>query len=135
MGEGLHAAFHEHGHRVTYSETDQMGFVYYANFLVWFEIGRTELIRAAGLTYRELEEMGFMLPVIEASCRYHRPAMYDDFVTIRTRVTELKGVRMSFGYEIVKDGVVLAEGITRHAFMDKDGRPVKPPQEIKNRMG
>ncbi|HEX9859706.1 MAG TPA: thioesterase family protein [Nitrospirota bacterium] len=125
---------HEHIHRVTYSETDQMGFAYYANYLVWFEIGRTELIRESGLTYRELEDKGFMLPVIEASCRYLKPARYDDLVTIRAAVTELKGVRMSFGYEVLLDGVLLAEGMTRHAFMDKNGRPVKPPAEIKSRM-
>lgn len=126
---------HDHEHRVTYAETDRMGFAYYANYLVWFEIGRTELIRAAGRTYRDLEEDGFMLPVIEATCKYHKPAHYDDLVTIRTTVTGMKGVRISFGYEIKLGDTLLAEGTTMHAFMDLNGKPAKPPAEIKNRLG
>jgi len=126
--------YHDHEHRVTYSETDKMGFAYYANFLVWFEIGRTELIRASGLAYKELEDMGYMLPVIEATCRYIRPASYDDLVTIRTSVSEFKGVRLGFTYEILRDGVKLAEGGTMHAFMDSAGKPKKLPQELRERI-
>jgi acyl-CoA thioester hydrolase len=121
-------------HRVTYSETDQMGFVYYANFFVYFEIGRTELIRASGLSYRELEEMGYFLPVIEASARYHAPAKYDDLLTIRTRVVEFKGLRLRFDYEIIKDGTALAAGTTLHAFMDNRGRPKKLSPAVKDRI-
>jgi acyl-CoA thioester hydrolase len=119
---------------VTYSETDQMGFVYYANYFVYFEIGRTELIRASGLPYRELEEMGYFLPVIESSCRYLGPARYDDLLTIRTRVTEFKGLKLKFGYEIIRDGKTLAEGMTLHAFMDKSGRPKRLPPAMKDRI-
>jgi len=122
---------HDHPHRVTYAETDRMGFAYYGNYLTWFEIGRTELIRASGMAYCELEEKGYMLPVTEASCRYHAPAKYDDLVTIRTTLAEFKGIRMTFTYEIVLDGKVLAEGETKHAFTDRDGKPVKVGRDIR----
>jgi acyl-CoA thioester hydrolase len=125
---------HDFPHRVTYSETDRMGFAYYANYLVWFEIGRTELFRASGLAYKDLEDMGYMLPVIEASCRFMRPVHYDDLLTIRTRVSEFKGVRLGFAYAILKDGQVIAEGATLHAFMDKEGRPKKLPRDIRERL-
>ena len=123
--------YHDHEHRVTYSETDQMGFAYYANYFVWFEIGRTELIRASGLAYRELEEMGFMLPVLEASARYISPVRYDDLLTIRSGVSEFKGIRIRFSYQILRDGLLLAEGMTFHAFMDKDGRPRKVSADVR----
>jgi acyl-CoA thioester hydrolase len=86
----------DHEHRVTYAETDQMGFVYYANYLVYFEIGRTEYIRSSGMSYKQLEDLGYMLPVLEASCKYHKPAKYDDILTIRTKVTDFKGIRLVF---------------------------------------
>jgi len=108
-----------------------MGFAYYGNYLTWFEIGRTELIRASGMAYRELEDRGYMLPVTEASCRYHAPARYDDLVTIRTTLAEFKGIRMTFGYEILLDGRLLAEGATKHAFTDRDGKPVKVSKELR----
>ena len=125
------STYHEHTHRVTYAETDQMGFVYYANYFVLFEIGRTELIRASGMAYKALEDMGFLLPVIEASCKYISPAGYDDMLTIRTRVAEFKGIRLRFEYQVTRDGAVLAEGMTMHAFVDKEGRPKKLPKEIR----
>jgi acyl-CoA thioester hydrolase len=127
-------SFYDFPHRVTYSETDQMGFVYYANYFVFFEIGRTELIRASGLPYRVLEEMGFFLPVIEASCRYLGPARYDDLLTIRSWVTEFKGLKLKFSYEIMRDGEKLAEGMTLHAFMDGSGKPKKLSPAIKDRI-
>jgi len=126
--------YHDSLHRVTYAETDRMGFAYYANYFVWFEVGRTELIRASGLPYRELEEMGLMLPVIEASCKYSSPASYDDLLTIRASVSEFKGIRIRFAYHIIKDGKTIAEGMTYHAFMDKDGRPRKVPAEVRERI-
>ncbi|HLB25994.1 MAG TPA: thioesterase family protein [Nitrospirota bacterium] len=125
---------HEHQHRVTYHETDKMGFVYYSNYLVYFEIGRTELIRASGLAYRELEDMGYCLPVIEASCRYHKPALYDDLLVIRTRASEFKGIRLGFDYEILREGITLAEGKTLHAFMDAQGRPRKLDRLLKEKL-
>ncbi len=114
-------------HRVTYAETDKMGFVYYGNYLTYFEIGRTELIRSLGRPYRELEDEGYYLPVIEASCKYLKSARYDDLLTIRTAVSECKGVRLGFEYEILRDNEKLAQGMTQHAFVDRQGKPVRPP--------
>jgi acyl-CoA thioester hydrolase len=114
-------------HRVTYAETDKMGFVYYGNYLTYFEIGRTELIRSLGRPYRELEDEGYYLPVIEASCRYMKSARYDDVLTVRTAVSECKGVRLGFKYEILRDNEKIAHGMTLHAFVDGQGKPVRPP--------
>lgn len=121
----------DHSHRVTYAETDRMGYVYYGNYLTYFEIGRTELIRASGKTYLALEEMGLMLPAVEATVKYHRPARYDDLLTVRTTVTEFKGIRLKFAYEILRDGEKLAEGMTLHAFVDREGKPTRPPAEVR----
>ena len=111
--------------RVRYAETDQMGIVYYANYLVWFEIGRVEVLRALGLSYRELEiEHGCILPVIESTCRYRSPARYDDEILIETRPALLRGSVLKFAYRILRkeaDGAVptlLAEGETVHVVCD-----------------
>ncbi len=124
----------EFEHRVTYAETDRMGFVYYANYLIYFEIGRTEYIRSSGMAYKELEDMGYMLPVLEASCKYHKPARYDDVLTIRTTISEFKGIRLGFTYEIIRDGIKLVEGTTSHAFVDIEGRPRKLSPELQEKI-
>ncbi len=118
--------------RVRYAETDKMGVVYYANYLVWFEIGRTEWLRQAGFTYRELEESGFVLPVIEARCEYRQPARYDDEIEIRTSGTLLSKVRVQFDYEIVRQNAaaVAAVGRTVHASVDPEGRPTRLPARV-----
>jgi acyl-CoA thioester hydrolase len=121
-------------HRVTYAETDRMGFVYYANYLIYFEIGRTEYIRSSGMAYKELEDMGYMLPVLEASCKYLKPARYDDVLTIRTTISEFKGIRLGFTYEILRDGIKLVEGTTSHAFVDIEGRPRKLSPELQEKI-
>jgi acyl-CoA thioester hydrolase len=121
-------------HRVTYAETDRMGFVYYANYLIYFEIGRTEYIRSSGMAYKELEDMGYMLPVLSASCKYHKPAKYDDILIIRTTVSEFKGIRLGFSYEILRDGIKLVEGTTSHAFVDTEGRPRKLSPDIQDKI-
>jgi acyl-CoA thioester hydrolase len=111
--------------RVRYAETDQMGIVYYANYLVWFEIGRVELMRSLGLAYSQLEtEHQCILPVIEASCRYRSPARYDDEILIETRPSLLRGSVIKFAYRILrkapegKEPTVLAEGETVHVVCD-----------------
>jgi acyl-CoA thioester hydrolase len=111
--------------RVRYAETDQMGIVYYANYLVWFEIGRVELLRALGLAYSQLEiEHQCILPVIEASCRYRSPARYDDEILIETRPSLLRGSVIKFAYRILRkapegtEPTVLAEGETVHVVCD-----------------
>jgi acyl-CoA thioester hydrolase len=118
--------------RVRYAETDKMGVVYYANYLVWFEVGRTDLLRGSGCSYREMEVEGFSLPVIEAQCSYRQSARYDDDLDIRTTGTLLSRVRVRFNYEVVRaaDEAVLAEGYTVHASLDQDGRPRRLPDRI-----
>lgn len=90
--------------RVRYAETDQMGVAYHGEYFAWFEVGRTDLLRGHGLTYRELEMQGLRLPVIETQARFLKPARYDDVLEIRTRVLELGGVRISFAYEVHREG-------------------------------
>jgi acyl-CoA thioester hydrolase len=119
--------------RVRYAETDQMGIVYYANYFVWFEIGRTDWLRQTGWTYREMEAEGFALPVIEASCEYKQGARYDDELEVRTRGALASGVRIAFDYDIIRrgDGVLVATGRTVHATVDRTGRPVRLPARVK----
>jgi acyl-CoA thioester hydrolase len=119
--------------RVRYAETDKMGVVYYANYLVWFEVARADLLRTLGWSYREMEEAGVVLPVIEAHCEYQRPARYDDEIEVRTEGTMLSAVRMRFQYTIVRtaDGSVAAEGHTVHASVDPSGRPRRLPDRIR----
>ena len=104
--------------RVTYRDTDQMGFVYYANYLVYFETGRTELLRDLGRSYKDLEQAGVFLPVLECTCRYHGPARYDDVVEVATRVVRWTRAALDFAYECRRadDGSLLATGTTRHVF-------------------
>ena len=110
-----------------------MGVVYYANYLVWFEVARTDLLRSLGWTYREMEEAGVSLPVIEAHCEYRRPARYDDEIEVRTEGQMLSAVRMQFNYIVVRreDGVVAAAGHTVHAAVGPGGRPCRLPARIK----
>ena len=119
--------------RVRYAETDQMGVVYYANYLVWFEVARSELLRSLGWSYRDMEVEGFRLPVIEAHCEYRQPARYDDELEIRTLARMLSPVRIEFNYELVRlpDGVVLATGRTVHVGLDRDGRPCRLPARVR----
>jgi len=119
--------------RVRYAETDRMGVVYYANYLVWFEVGRTEWLRTTGWSYREMEHDGVALPVIEVHCDYLQPARYDDEIEIRTRATLLTPVRIRFDYELVRagDDVVAATGHTVHAALDPNGRPCRLPTRVR----
>lgn len=123
--------------RVRYAETDQMGVVYYANYFVWFEVARADLLRTLGWTYREMEAMGVRLPVIEARCAYRRPARYDDEVDVHTegRVTSM--VRMEFTYQVLVKGQpeAVAEGRTVHAALGRDGRPCRLPDRIRQVFG
>lgn len=121
--------------RVTYRDTDQMGHVYYANHLVWFEIGRTELVRQTGACYREMEEaLGIFLPVVSVQINYRAPARYDDLIEIQTRVVKLSHVGIEFRYRIIRreerDEVLIAEGTSRHAFLGRDGKILKTGFEI-----
>jgi acyl-CoA thioester hydrolase len=119
--------------RVRYAETDRMGVVYYANYLVWFEVGRTEWLRESGWSYREMEAEGVGLPVIEAHCEYRQPARYDDEIEIVTKATLLTPVRIRFDYDVVRsrDQVVTATGYTVHAAVDGGGRPCRLPERVR----
>jgi acyl-CoA thioester hydrolase len=119
--------------RVRYAETDQMGVVYYANYFVWFEVGRTDLLRSLGGTYRELEAEGLFLPVIEAACEYAQPGRYDDELEIRTDGRLLSPIRVEFTYEVVRlaDGDTLARGRTMHAAINRAGRPCRLPAPVR----
>ncbi len=112
--------------RVRYAETDAMGVVYYANYLVWFELGRTEWIRAHGITYREFEEHGILLPAVHASCDYKNSGRYDDLVRIETTVTNFSRARVGFAYRVsrIEPGptALLVEGHTEHVFLNREGR-------------
>jgi acyl-CoA thioester hydrolase len=120
--------------RVRYAETDQMGVVYYSNYFVWFEVGRTDLLRDSGGSYRDMEADGVSLPVIEAHCQYHRPARYDDELEIRTTGALVSPVRVEFSYQIVRpvDGSALATGRTVHAVLDRAGRPCRLPARVRD---
>jgi acyl-CoA thioester hydrolase len=119
--------------RVRYAETDKMGVVYHANYFVWFEIGRCELLRTIGRSYRELEAEGVGLPVIEAHCEYKSPARYDDALQVKTTGKLLSPARVEFAYEISRpcDGTVNATGRTVHAAIDTNGRPCRLPDYIR----
>ncbi len=110
--------------RVRYSETDAMAVVYNANYLVWFELGRVELLRQCGFSYREMEQDGFNLPVVEVRCRYKHPARYDDEILIRTRLTQMRATFLHFVYELTRksDGRLLAEGESMHVVVDRTGK-------------
>jgi len=118
---------------VRYAETDTMGVVYYANYLVWFEVARTDLLRHSGWSYREMEVEGFSLPVIEAHCEYKQPARYDDEVEVRSGGDLISPIRVRFTYEIVRpaDKALLAIGHTVHASLDRAGRPRRLPDRIR----
>jgi acyl-CoA thioester hydrolase len=119
--------------RVRYAETDQMGVVYYANYFVWFEVGRTDLLRDGGWSYREMEVEGFSLPVIDAQCAYLASAKYDDQLEVRTAGAMMSPVRVRFTYEVVRpsDGTTLATGSTVHATLDSNGRPCRLPPRVR----
>jgi acyl-CoA thioester hydrolase len=119
--------------RVRYAETDKMGIVYYANYLVWFEVGRTDLLREHGWSYREMEVDGLSLPVVEAACAYRRPALYDDELEVRTTGVLLSPVRVRFDYCVVRpaDAATVAEGHTVHASLDRSGRPARLPERAR----
>ena len=123
--------------RVRYAETDQMGIVYYANYLVWFEIGRVEMLRALGHAYNDLEmDHGIILPVVHASCRYRAPAKYDDEIEIETRPTMLRGTVLKFAYRVYRkakeageERVLLAEGETVHVACDDKLNRIPLPEK------
>jgi acyl-CoA thioester hydrolase len=114
--------------RVRYAETDRMGLLHHANYLVYFEQGRTELLRDRGLTYKDLEDQGYLLVVTRAEIQFKAPARYDDLLTLRTTVTRTTMVRIDHRYELYCEGRLLAEGRSTLACVDRSGRPQALPE-------
>ncbi|MBL0126209.1 MAG: acyl-CoA thioesterase [Flavobacteriales bacterium] len=118
--------------RIRYAETDRMGYVYYGRYAELFEVGRVEALRNVGFRYRDLEDAGVMLPVRDLRITYHKPARYDDELTIRTTITALPSVRIDFAYEVIDhDGTLLTDGSTTLIFVDGSTmRPRRAPEEL-----
>lgn len=116
--------------RVRYAETDAMAVVYHGSYLPWLEVARTNLLREQGFPYRDLEQAGFLLPVLEISLKYQRSAVYDDEVTIHVFLRECPSIRIKLDYEIRRGDELLATAQTTHAFVDRQGQPVRPPADF-----
>ena len=118
--------------RIRYSETDQMGYCYYGNYAQFFEIGRVELLRKIGLSYKELEERGIMLPVIDLNIKYLRPALYDDLIEIKTYLKKIPGVKIQFDYEIYNEKKeLLTKGTTTLVFISSETmKPIQAPKDL-----
>jgi acyl-CoA thioester hydrolase len=132
--DALFDDWHETTIRVRYAETDRMGVVYHANYLIWFEIGRTEFCRARGFAYKDMEENDrAFLVVAESYCRYKAPAHYDDELIVRTHITELRRRSVRFGYEVVNaaDDRIIAEGETGHVVTDTNNRVISLPESYR----
>ena len=124
-------------YRVIYGDTDQMGVAYYANYLRWFEIGRTEFMREAGVPYDRAERDGVFFPVTEVQCRYRKPAVYDNLLRIETTIESLSPVALRFNYRIALDGerAPLASGWTKHACLSRERRLIRLPEFYVSRLG
>ncbi len=121
---------HEITFRVRYAETDRMGLLHHANYFVYFEMGRTELLRQRGISYRDMEDSGHLLVVIDVGCKFKRPAYYDDLLTLRTTVERVTHVKIVHRYEVLRDGILLAEGHSTIACVDREGRPQALPPSL-----
>ena len=119
---------------VRYAETDMMGVVYHGNYLAWFEVGRTQLLRECGVVYRDLEAQGYLLPVVEVGAKYFRPALYDDNITVVTTLAEKPLLRIRLDYEVKRGDELLVTGFTVHGFINKKGEPVRPPALFTEKM-
>jgi acyl-CoA thioester hydrolase len=125
---------HEITLRVRYKETDPMGFLHHANYFVYFEIGRTELLRASGGNYRQMEEAGLLVVVVKAECRFRRPARYDDVLTLRTTITRVTQAKIEHQYDLFRDGESLATGFVTLAVVDRTGKVQPVPEWMQEAM-
>ncbi len=117
--------------RVRYAETDRMGLLHHANYFVYFEMARTELLRHRGISYREIEDAGHFLVIVDIDCKFKRPAHYDDVLIVRTTVERVTHVKIVHRYEVFKDGLLLAEGHSTLACVDRDGKPQALPEMLR----
>lgn len=119
--------------RVRYVETDQMGYSHHSNYIIYYEVGRVEALRSLGMSYKEVEDSGIMMPVIDSGSKYLKPAIYDDLIRIQINVPTLPTVRMRFEYKLFVDDVLINQGHTTLAFVNmKTGRPIKAPESMLN---
>lgn len=126
-----------HNFRVRYPETDRMGIVYHANYIIWFDMGRTEFLRSLGYSYREVEEQGIWLPIIEVGCRYKSPARYDDEITVETSIEDMGRVKIKFSYKVFRGEELLVEGFTVQGITNDELRPIglnKQNPELYNKL-
>ena len=124
------AESHEITIRVRYAETDRMGLLHHANYFVYFEMGRTEMLRSRGISYREIEDSGHYLVIVDIGCKFKKPAYYDDLLTLRTTVARVTHVKIVHEYQVFRDGVLLAEGHSTLACVDRDGKPQALPATL-----
>ena len=124
----MSAASHEIEIRVRYQETDGQRRLHHANYFTYFEMGRTEMLRARGATYRQFEDAGLMMVVSEANCRYRAPDEYDDLLTLRTWVEQMGGASIKHGYEVIREGVIIATGATVVVCVDTEGKVRRLPE-------
>jgi acyl-CoA thioester hydrolase len=122
---------HEITIRVRYAETDRMGFLHHANYFVYFEMGRTELLRQRGISYRDIEDAGHFLVIIDLDCKFKKAAHYDDLLTLRTTVKRVTHVKIVHEYQVFRDGVLLTEAHSTLACVDKDGKPQALPEILR----
>ncbi|WP_423739369.1 acyl-CoA thioesterase [Deinococcus koreensis] len=127
---GAQTRSHQTRIHVRYAETDMMGVVHHANYPVWFEVGRTELMHALGLPYREIEARGYFLMLSGLNVEYRRAARYDDELTVTTALTALRSRTLTFGYRVVRGDELLATGETRHIATDRSYRPARLPDDV-----
>ncbi|WP_207425195.1 thioesterase family protein [Pedobacter sp. SYSU D00535] len=127
---------HETKIRVRYGETDQMGYMYYGNYAEFYEVARVEMLRSIGMTYKGMEEQGVMMPVLEMHCKYLKPALYDEEITIKTTIEKKPGVRIHFRYQFFNEkNEYIHEGETTLVFIDmQKNRPCMPPQQFQDRL-
>jgi acyl-CoA thioester hydrolase len=122
---------HEMTIRVRYAETDRMGLLHHANYFVYFEMGRTEFLRQRGFSFREIEDAGHFLVIVDIGCKFKRPAYYDDLLTLRTTVARVTHVKIVHHYQVLRDGLLLAEGHSALACVDREGKPQALPSMLR----
>ena len=121
--------------RVRYAETDQMRFAHHSHYITWFELARINLLREIGISYAELEQEGYLMPVLEMQARFLRPAHFDDRLFVKAVIEEMPHAKLSFKYEVRSEaGELLCEGSSLHSFMNRKERAVKPPRQFLNRI-
>ncbi len=121
--------------RVRYAETDQMRFAHHASYIIWFEMARIELLRQNGFSYAQMEKDGHLLPVLEVKAKWFKPAFFDDQLRIITSFDNLNKARLHINYKVFRGETLICEGYTVHAFMNKEGRPIRPPKEFLEKIG